>query len=88
MKFSVRALALTSAIVWGAALLLTGIANVIWPPYAVTFLQVVASVYPGYEAVSSVGNVITGTLYALVDGAVFGLVFGLIYNRMVPSERP
>ena len=36
------------------------------------FLDVMASVYPGYDATSNFGDVIVGTLYGLVDGAVGG----------------
>jgi hypothetical protein len=47
------------------------------------FLQVVASIYPGYDATRSIGVVIVGTLYALVDGAIFGLILGGLYNLLV-----
>jgi hypothetical protein len=53
------------------------------PDYGREFLSVVSSIYPGYHASGSAGDVITGTLYALVDGAVFGLVFGWLYNLIV-----
>jgi hypothetical protein len=50
MKINVKALTLTGGILWGAAVFLAGIANLIWPGYAATFLEVMASIYPGYEA--------------------------------------
>lgn len=81
MRLCIKSLAITAAILWGACVLLLGIANLIWPTYAVAFLQMVASVYPGYNATGSIGDVIVGTLYALVDGAVCGLLFGWIYNK-------
>jgi hypothetical protein len=80
MKLSVSAFTLAAAIVWGATVLLCGIANLIWPTYAVAFLDLVASIYPGYDRVGNIGEVIVGALYAVVDGAVFGLVFALLYN--------
>ncbi|MFQ5823024.1 MAG: hypothetical protein ACE5JB_03115 [bacterium] len=80
MKLNMKALVLTAGILWGAAVFLTGIANLIWSGYGTTFLQSVASVYPGYHATSSFGDLIVGTLYALVDGAVAGLVFSWLYN--------
>jgi hypothetical protein len=80
MKLNVKALALTASILWGAAVFLAGIANFIWPGYAATFLQLIASIYPGYNATSSFGSVIIGTLYALLDGAIGGLVFAWLYN--------
>ena len=81
MKLSLKSLAITSAILWGGSVLLLGIANAIWPTYAVVFLQMVDSVYPGYHATGSIGSVIVGTFYAVLDGAICGLLFGWIYNK-------
>jgi hypothetical protein len=67
--------------------LLTGLANRVWPGYGAGFLKVLASVYPGYKASGSFGDVITGVLYALVDGGVFGLVFAWLYNRFVYEKE-
>ena len=39
-----------------------------------------ASVYPGYNATPSIGQVIIGTLYGVLDGAVGGAVFAWLYN--------
>jgi hypothetical protein len=81
MKLSMGALAATVAILWGGAVLFCGILNLIWPSYGVAFLQVVSSIYPGYHATRSLGGVVVGTLYAILDGAVCGLLFGWLYNR-------
>ncbi len=81
MKLNVRALAIVSALVWGLAMLLTGLANLIWPSYGHDFLQVMASVYPGYHATHGFGEVMVGTLYGLVDGGVGGAVVAWLYNR-------
>jgi ABC-type phosphate transport system permease subunit len=80
MRLNPKAMALTIGILWAGALLITGIANSIWSGYGTTFLQVVASIYPGYQAKGSMGDLIVGTLYALVDGAVGGWVFAWLYN--------
>jgi hypothetical protein len=32
---------------------------------------------------TGVGSVVTGTLYALVDGAIAGAIFGWLYNLLV-----
>jgi hypothetical protein len=50
MKINVKALAVASAILWGAAMLGMGLANLIWSGYGQQFLQTVASVYSGYHA--------------------------------------
>ena len=82
MKFSVKGMALTLGLVWGGlAMFLTGLANLIWSGYGQSFLEVMASVYPGYHATASFGQVIVGTLYGIVDGAVAGAVFAWVYNR-------
>lgn len=59
---------------------LTGLANLIWPGYGQALLYVMASVYPGYQATASIGQVIIGTLYGLLDGAVVGAVIAWVYN--------
>jgi len=87
MRLNLRALSLAAAVVWGLALLLTGLANMIWTGYGAGFLGTVASFYPGYHASGSFADLIVGTLYALVDGAVFGLVFGWLYNRFLGQGR-
>ena len=83
MKLNSKALALTAGILWALALLLVGAANLIWSGYGGGFLRLMASIYPGYHAAGSVGDLIVGVLYALVDGAVCGLVFGWLYNVFV-----
>ena len=80
MKLNPKALAITAALFWGATLLLTGIANLIWHGYGQAFLDLMASCYPGYHATASFGSVIVGTLYALLDGLIAGWVFAWLYN--------
>lgn len=87
MRFNLRALALAAAVFWGLALLLTGLANMLWSGYGIGFLAVMASVYPGYHASGSFVDLIVGTLYGLVDGALFGLIFGWLYNRFLGRGR-
>jgi len=79
MKLSIKGLAIASGAIWGSAMLFTGLANMIWPNYGVTFLEVISSVYPGYTPGGFV-QVINGTLYAVVDGAIGGAIFAWIYN--------
>jgi hypothetical protein len=80
MRFSVTALALTAGVFWGAAILVVALANLIWPGYGRAFLDLAASIYPGYRPGSGLGSVIAGALYGLVDGAVAGAVFAWLYN--------
>ncbi len=80
MKLSVKSLTITSAVLWGGACLMVAVLNVIWPDYGKAFLDVVSSIYPGYQVTGTLGSVIVGTFYALLDGAVGGALFGWIYN--------
>jgi hypothetical protein len=77
---SIKGLVLTGAIMWGGAI--AGIALLNWefPSYAVGFLSVVDSIYPGYHAGQGFWSIVIGTLYATVDGAVAGAIFGWFYN--------
>jgi hypothetical protein len=87
MKLNIKALALTGGILWAVALLLVGAANLIWSGYGGAFLQLMASIYPGYHASGSIGDLIVGVLYALLDGVVCGLIFGWLYNLLVGKRR-
>lgn len=80
MRCNVTALTLAVGLFWGTAIFLVALANLIWPGYGRAFLDIAASIYPGYHPGSGLGSVISGTLYALVDGAIAGAVFGWLYN--------
>jgi len=81
MKFNTKALAVTSGVLWGLAMLVTGLGNLIWGNYGQQFLQLMSSVYPGYHATRSIAEVIVGTLYGVADGLVGGAVFAWLYNQ-------
>jgi len=82
MKLDIKAMSITVGLIWGVlAMFLVGVANLMWPAYGRAFLEVMASIYPGYTATASFGQVILGTLYGLVDGAIAGAVFAWLYNR-------
>jgi len=46
-----------------------------------------SSVYPWFHASRSIGNVIIGTVDALIDGAIAGLIFALLYNAVTNIPR-
>jgi hypothetical protein len=86
MKFNVIALASTVGVLWGGAVLIVAVTNLIWPSYGRAFLELAASIYPGYRPGSGMGSVITGTLYGLVDGAGGGAVFAWFYNLVAQRQ--
>ncbi|MDH4173883.1 MAG: hypothetical protein OEW96_07780 [Betaproteobacteria bacterium] len=87
MKLNVTALTLTAGLFWGGALLIVALSNLAWPGYGRAFLELGASLYPGYHPGAGFGSVVTGTLYALVDGSIAGFLFGWIYNLLAGARR-
>ena len=83
MRLDVKAFAFTAGILWGAVMFLVGFAHFIWPSYGSAFLEVMASLYPGYETTATIDSVILGALYGFLDGAIGGLVFAWLYNLFV-----
>jgi hypothetical protein len=79
MKFSIKAIALSSSALWGLAMLLVGLIHMAAPSYGGEFLRVMNSVYPGADTAPTLARVLLGTVYGLVDGAVAGWLFGLLY---------
>ena len=83
MRINIKAAALTVSLVWGLlGMFVTGVGNLLVPGYGQGLLDVMASVYPGYTATPSFGQVIIGTFYGLLDGAVVGAVFAWLYNTI------
>ncbi len=86
MRLDVKATTFVGSALWGLSVLLVGLLNLAFPTYGVAFLQVVASVYPGYHATATLGSVLTGTGYALLDGALGGWLFAWLYNRLAGRQ--
>ena len=80
MRFNIGALSLAISLFWGGAILLVGVSNLIWPGYGSAFLQLIASIYPGYKADATLAQVVVATIYGLVDGAIGGAIFAWLYN--------
>jgi hypothetical protein len=85
MKLSIKALVVTSALLWGGCMLLLGVGHLIEASYGAAFLDAMSSVYPGFHASRTIGGVFVGTAYGLADGAIGGLIFGWLYNAL-PRE--
>lgn len=80
MRIHTIAFSLTVGFIWAAAVFFVAVAHLVWPNYGNAFLELTASIYPGYHPGSSIGSVIIGTLYGFVDGAIGGAVFAWLYN--------
>lgn len=89
MRINITAAALTVGMVWGVlGMFVTGVGNLVVSGYGQGLLDVMASVYPGYAATPTVGQVIIGTLYGMLDGAIVGTVFGWLYNTFAGRLGP
>ena len=86
MSLSTKAVAITAALIWGGAIFLVGLGNMILPGYGQAFLEIPASVYPGYSVDGDIGSVIVGTLYGLLDGLIGGWIAAWLYNYFAKSR--
>jgi hypothetical protein len=66
----------------GAAPSSSSLANLAWPAYGRAFLDLTASLYPGYRPGTGAGSAVVGALYGLVDGLIGGAVFAWLYNAL------
>ena len=76
------AAAITGAVFMGAVALAMAVGNLVIPGYGQAFLDVVASVYPGYNAEATVAQAAIVTVYCAIDGAIAGYLLSSIYNRL------
>jgi hypothetical protein len=80
MQLSIKGFAITAAIFWSFAILIVGSANILFPGYGINFLEVVGSLYPGYQPGTGYSSVIIGALYGVVDAGIGAAVFAWLYN--------
>ena len=58
------------------------IGRIVSPGYGQAFLDMMASVYPGYTAEPGFGQALIGGLHGALDGAIVGAVFAWLYNTL------
>ncbi len=80
MSLNIKAMAITLGVVWGGGFLFTGLANLLVETYGRAYLELGASIYPGYNGPGGFGSVIVVTIYAVLDGAVVGAILAWVYN--------
>jgi hypothetical protein len=87
MRLSLKGLMFACGLLWGGAILFVGLINVASPSYGMDFLKLASSVYPGFHNSHTFVDVLVGTGYGLVDGAIAGLLLGWLYNLFAPSAK-
>ena len=80
MRLNVKAMTIAAAVFWGVSVFLVGLLNLKWEGYGQGLLDCIATLYPGYKATANIGDVLVGTGYALLDGAIAGAIFAWLYN--------
>jgi len=86
MRLSVKALATSFGILWGACLFVVGLINLAAPAYGAEFLRGMGSVYPGFYHARTFLDALLGAVYGLIDGAIAGWIFGWLYNYFSPKQ--
>ena len=87
MRLNVKALACSFALLWGGGvMLLVGLCNMCCDGYGQPFLDLIASIYPGYEATGTFGQFFIGVGYGVLDGFIGGAVLAWVYNLFVPRQ--
>jgi hypothetical protein len=67
--------------VWALAVFLAGVVNLLFAGYGAAFLQLIDSIYPGYNYGQwGIGGVLIATLYAAIDAWIMGVLIAWLYN--------
>jgi hypothetical protein len=86
MKLSLKAMAIAISLLWGGSIFFFGVVNLAAPSYGIEVLRAVSSIYPGFHATRTFTDVLVGTGYALVDGAIGGFLIAWLYNLFARSK--
>ena len=83
-----NAMTWTLGILGALCMLLVGLINLGIPSYGAEFLRMMGSVYPGFHDSRTFGDVIVGTIYGFVDGAILGFIFSSLYRWISGPNIP
>ena len=83
MKLNVKALALTSGILWGLAVFIATIWLMIIGSPGGT-ISLLGKFYLGYSF--SFGGAIIGLIWGFIDGLICGFIFAWLYNLLSPKQ--
>ena len=86
-KLSIKGFALSGGVLWALGVLIVALINLQDPGYGEDFLEMVSSIYPGYEVDETPGSVVIGTLFAFIDGAIGGAVLAFLYNKFSAGDK-
>jgi hypothetical protein len=78
-----RALSLATGFLFSVLTFLIGLGGLASPGYGSGWLDVAASIFPGYANGGTIVDLIVGALYAFVFGVVVGWSIAYLYNRQV-----
>jgi hypothetical protein len=84
MRLNVRAVALTSALLWGLCMFLLTWWIILFDG-ATGEATIIGKIYRGYS-ISAMGSVI-GLIWGLVDGLIGGAIFAWLYNLLAGQGR-
>jgi hypothetical protein len=86
MRLSAKAFAATSGAFWALSSLMVGITNLACSGYRSAFLQVVASIYPGYHAEACVTSW-SAPFMLLLTAQIAGLIFACIHHLVAGGKE-
>jgi hypothetical protein len=80
MKLSIKGMTIAIALLCGGCVFVFGVMNLVSQSYGMEFLRVISSIYPGFKASRTFVDVLVGTGYGIVDGAIGGFLLAWLYN--------
>ena len=77
---NIKKVSLTVAMFVATLIFVVGLARLVSPEYGQAFVEVIASLYPGYSGAATFGQASIGAMYGALDGGISGALFGWLYN--------